>query len=144
MHHETVAEHFTGYFTLDEYDGSYARSRKMSGAEDQARADFFRLTDNYLIWTQVHGDYKDRAKAARFKPYEHWPQLYESCKRAVAAHSTDAFDCSFNGSETCAKIMDTAMRILKMEYGLNAPKWWLPLIYQLRGKPKYERKGATV
>ena len=56
--YETVADHFHGYFGGN-YDGSYHTPQA-----DAARRDFDRLTDNCLMWTQVHGDFKDAAKRA--------------------------------------------------------------------------------
>jgi hypothetical protein len=130
---ETVADHFAGYFTLDRYDGSHNYERKRGTPqyvmEEKARLDFYRLIPEHFSWTQVHGDLKTEWKKATFTPYPHWPELYESCKLAIAAHAGEWF----SGNETCAKIMDTAMHILRASHGMNAPRWWLAIMNQLRG-----------
>jgi hypothetical protein len=123
---ETVGERFQGYFVGD-YDGSYHTPQA-----DRARHDFDRLTDNRLLWTQVHGDFKDAAKRALFVPYPHWPELYQCCKDAVREHT--ALETQYVGGPTCAKIMRDAMTILRARHSLNVPRWWLPMMDQLRGK----------
>ena len=118
---ETIADHFAGYF-----------ARSYDGRQDDpaARADFCRLTNNYIMWTQVHGDFKNQAKAAAFVPYPHWRELHECCGLAVREWAKNRN--MWSGDITCARIMDTAMKVLRMKYGLNAPKWWLAMIVQLR------------
>ena len=131
----TIAEFFDGYFQLPEYDGSYGSTTgRDNDLGNVARRDFDRISRGHIIWAQAHGNFKDRAKAALFEPYPYWPQLYEACKLAVKSHVDDKYDQNFCGDETCAAVMDTAMRILRMKYGLNVPKFWLPIIYTLRGK----------
>lgn len=135
--YETVGEHFQGLFTAN-YDGSYHTARA-----EAARRDFDCLTNNSLLWTQVHGDFKDAAKRALFNPYPHWPELHECCRDSVRAH-TD-LETQFLGGVTCAKIMRDAMTILRERYGLNVPRWWLPLIDRLRGKDhEIERQRKPV
>jgi hypothetical protein len=128
---ETVADHFAGYF-----EGSYDGQQ----SDDRARAEFVRLTNSYIVWTQVHGDFKDKAKAAVFVPYPHWRELYECCGMAVREWSKDKYEY-FQGDITCARIMDTAMKILRMKYGLNTPKWWIPLMRTLRGEKQPQKSG---
>jgi hypothetical protein len=123
---ETVAEHFRGYFSSN-YDGSYQTPQS-----DHARHDFDRLTNFRLIWSQVHGNFKDAAKRALFKPYRHWPELYECCRDAIREHA--ALETLYSGEATCARIMRDAMTILRVRYGLNVPRWWLPIMDELRGK----------
>jgi hypothetical protein len=120
----TVGEHFRGYFVGD-YDGSYGTQKA-----DQARRDFSRLTNLKICWSQVHGDFKNAAKRSVFVPYPHWPQLYEACRDSIRAHAE--IGNWFSGANTCSKIMDDAMKILRARHGLNAPRWWLPLMKQLR------------
>ncbi|MBZ5534001.1 MAG: hypothetical protein LAO20_21430 [Acidobacteriia bacterium] len=124
--HTTVEEHFRGYFTGD-YDGSYQTPQA-----DRARHDFDRLTGFRLIWAQVHGNLKDAAKRALFKPYPHWPELYECCRDAIREHI--ALETEHSGGTTCARIMRDAMTILRVRHGLNVPRWWLPIMDELRGK----------
>lgn len=126
---ETVAQHFAGYFKAS-YDGRQD--------DEIARAEFLRLTNSHIVWTQVHGDFKDKAKAATFQPYPHWRELHECCGLAVREWSKDRYEY-FSGNITCAKIMQTAMQILKMTYGLNAPKWWIPLMRKLRGEEQQQK-----
>jgi hypothetical protein len=135
--YKTVEEHFRGYFSST-YDGSYHTPQS-----DRARLDFGQLTNLELDWAQVHGNFKDAAKRALFKPYEHWPELYECCRDAIREHS--ALETSYYGGPTCAKIMRDAMTILRARHGLNAPRWWLPIMDKLRGKNhKTEKlKSAT-
>ena len=125
---ETVAEHFQGYF-IGSYDGSYGTT-----ASDAARIDFDRLTEFKLLWAQVHGNFKDAAKRALFKPYPHWPELYKCCQDAIREHG--ALETEFSGGTTCARIMRDAMTILRVRHGFNVPRWWLPMMDELRGAPK--------
>jgi hypothetical protein len=122
--YETVADHFQGYFGGN-YDGSYHTPQA-----DAARRDFDRLTDNRLLWTQVHGDFKDAAKRALFVQYPHWRELHECCCDSVREHSK--LETQWVGGFTCAKIMRDAMTILRVRHGLKVPRWWLPMMDQLR------------
>jgi hypothetical protein len=124
--YNTVGEHFKGYF-VGEYTGSYHTPEA-----DRARHDFDKLTDSHLLWTQVHGDFKDAAKRALFVPYPHWRELHQCCKDAIREHT--ALGTQYVGETTCAKIMRDAMTILRARHGLNVPRWWLPLMDKLRGK----------
>jgi hypothetical protein len=123
---KSVTEHFQGFFT-GTYDGSYGTPQS-----DQARRDFSQLTDYHLIWAQVHGDFKDAAKRALFQKYPHWPELYQACKDAIREHCT--LETPFEGGNTLAKIMRDAMTILRARNGFNAPRWWLPIVDNLRGR----------
>jgi hypothetical protein len=122
---ETVGDHFQGYFT-GTFDGSYGTSQA-----DRARHDFDRLTNNWLLWTQVHGDFKDAAKRAVFVQYPHWSELYECCRDAIREHAV--LETQWVGKPTCAKIMRDAMTILRLRHNMKVPRWWLPLMDQLRG-----------
>jgi len=135
---ETVEDHFRGTFE-GTYDGSYG-----TRTADYARASFGRLTDCRIMWAQIHGDFKDAAKRALFVQYPHWPELYECCRDVIRAHAplnTQYID----GGHTCARIMREAMVVLRARYGVNAPRWWLPLLDAVRGKnhnvEKYRKQG---
>ena len=124
--YKTVAELFSGFFA-GSYDGSFHTPQA-----DRARHDFDRLTAYRLIWTQVHGDFKDAAKRALFQPYRYWPELYDSCRAAIQAHTE--LETQYEGEKTNANIMRDAMTILRERYGFNVPRWWLPIMDDLRGK----------
>jgi len=123
--HETVESHFRGYFQLPAYHGEYGNE---IGAI--ARRDFSMLTDSRISWAQVHGDFTDVAKRAMFQTYQHWPELYQAIKDVLEQHQQ--LGTFFNGAATCGKLMDDAMRLLKMRNGKNAPRWWIPLMKQVR------------
>jgi len=120
---KTLSEVFAGCFQHT-YDGS--QQDRVSYHE------FNLLTDNRISWTQVHGDVKDLAKRALFVPYPHWRELHECCGLAIrSAISLDK--TQLHSGIDCARIMGAAMAILKKKYGHDAPKWWLPLMRQVRG-----------
>jgi hypothetical protein len=127
--YETVVDHFQGYFTSESFDGSYDTPQS-----HRARHDFYQLTNNIISWAQVHGNFKDAVKRAKFQPYEHWPELYDCCRRIVREHS--ALETQWEGGYTCAKIMRDSMNLLRELYGLNVPRWWLPIMDDLRGAKK--------
>lgn len=127
----TVARQFAGYF-IGSYDGQQD--------DEQGRADFNRLTNFNIMWTQVHGDVKNATKRALFVPYAHWKELHECCGMAVRAHAVNGDD--YYGNLTCAKIMQTAMEILRKKYGLNAPKWWIPMMMELREDKAKPKRGG--
>lgn len=122
---KSVGEFFQGFFT-GTYDGSYGTPQA-----DRVRHDFDRLTDCHLMWSQVHGDFKNAAKRAVFQPYQHWPELYQCCKDAIREHA--ALGTTFEGGHTLAQVMRDAMTILRLRHRLNVPRWWLPLMDDLRG-----------
>jgi hypothetical protein len=127
---ETIADHFARYFG-SEWDGQYHTDfRDRTPGEVAAREDFCQLTNNAIIWTQIHGDFKNAAKRATFTPYPHWAKLHECCRDAVREHS--ALGDDWIGDFSAAKLMHTAMQILKKRYDINAPRFWLPMIRQLR------------
>ena len=130
MHDEqkTIAEYFNGYFE-GSYDGSYGTPRA-----DAPRDSFLRLTDCHIIWSQVHGSYKDKAKMVDFVPYQYWPELYECCAAIVRQWANDTVRHYWCGPATGARIMEDAMRLLKSRHGYNTPKWWIPCIRQMRGE----------
>lgn len=123
---KSVGQFFQGFFT-GTYDGSYGNSQS-----DCARHDFDRLTDYRASWTQVHGDFKDVAKRAIFQPYRHWAELHQACKDAIREHT--ALGTPYEGGHTLARIMRDAMTILRARHGANVPRWWLPIMDDLRGK----------
>jgi hypothetical protein len=125
--HETVKEHFAGYFTEPTYSGCYNNA-----ASDAARQSFSELTDGRIMWAQVHGDHKDIVKRAEFRQYPHWSELYDCVRSVLKCHAD--LDTEFLGAWTCARIMGDAMSLLKKRYGKNAPVWWLPIMQTLRGK----------
>lgn len=120
-----VSEVFNQHFQRA-YDGSKD--------DEYARADFMRLTNFQIVWTQVHGDFKDVAKRATFQSYPHWRELHECC--GIAVRETIAADkmCLYSDI-MCARIMGAAMAILRSKYGFNAPKWWIAVMNQLRARP---------
>jgi hypothetical protein len=122
---KTLKDYFNGYF-VGEYDGSY-------GTEEshQARRDFSQLTNCRIIWSQVHGDFKNAAKRALFQPYPYWPELYQACKDAIRAHVE--LDTTYSDTPPLAKIMRDAMTILRERHSCNVPRWWLPIMDELRG-----------
>lgn len=121
----TVAARFAGYFQ-GTYDGSYDTPEA-----EQPRADFIRLTNYLIMWAQVHGNFKDAVKREIFQPYPHWKELHECCGRIVRQYAKDGE--YWDGEVTGARMMNDAMRLLKSLYGFNAPRWWIPMIRQMRG-----------
>jgi hypothetical protein len=122
---DTVKEQFSQVFTDPDYDGSYH-----TPLAESARASFVELTGGIIMWTQVHGDFKNVVKRGLFEPYPHWSELYRSCRAVVEAHA--ALNTQFSGDVTRARIMGDAMALLRAKYGHNAPKWWLRIMNQLR------------
>jgi hypothetical protein len=119
---KTVVEQFQGLFQ-HEYEGAQK--------DERARLDFMCLTNYKITWTQVHGDFKDVAARARFVPYPHWKELHECC--GIAVRETIAADkMVFYSDIMCARMMGAAMQILMDKYGLKAPRWWYPLMKELR------------
>ena len=129
---ETVREQFADVFLPGStYDGSYHTDTDWS-RDEKAQESFRRLTDGCIVWTQVHGDVKNAVKAAMFQPYPHWPQLYECARDIVEQHRR--LNTSFHGDITCAKLMRDTMTLLRARYGVNAPKWWLPIMDKLQNR----------
>lgn len=122
----TVAARFAGYFG-EVYDGSYDTREA-----EQPRADFIRLTNYQIMWAQVHGNFKDAVKRETFQPYPHWKELHECCGRIVRQYAKDRV--YWQGDITGARMMNDAMRLLRSLYGINAPRWWIPLMRQMRGE----------
>ncbi len=130
---ESVKEHFTGLFAEPEYDGSYHDSSGFpTPLAEHASASFRALTDGALVWTQVHGDFKNAVKRSMFVPYAHWPELYGCCRDIVKSHAD--IGTQWWGPLTAAKLMSDAMTLLRERHGVNAPRWWLPIINRLRGR----------
>jgi hypothetical protein len=129
---ETVKSYFEGTFEPgSSYDGGYHTDTDWS-RDEQAQEAFRRLTDRRMSWCQVHGDFKSAVKAAMFQPYAHWPQLYECARDIVEQHRR--LNTSFHGDITCAKLMGDTMALLRARYKLNVPKWWLPIMNDIRGR----------
>ena len=129
----TVKEWFAGSFTQPHYDGSYHDARGFrTAASEEASHSFAALTDSHIIWSQVHGNFKDATKRALFTPYPHWPELYDACQRVVRAHSE--LGTEWWGPLTAAKLMGDAMTVLREKYGHQVPRWWLPVMNGLRGR----------
>ena len=128
---ERVKDHFEGTFAPGStYDGCYHTDYERP--DEQAEESFRRLTFGRIIWTQVHGDYKNAVKSAMFQPYPNWPQLYECARDIVEQHRR--LNTSFHGDVTCAKLMGDTMALLRARYGMNVPRWWVPIIKALRGQ----------
>ena len=124
------------YITLaDKFNGHFQRPYDGRQDDELGRADFCRLTNNHIIWTQVHGDFKNVEKRALFVPYPHWRELHECCGVAVA-ESIKADPYCFYSDPACARIMGAAMVILRKKYGLNVPRWWIPVMNEVRGVKK--------
>jgi hypothetical protein len=129
----TVKEKFNGLFTQQRYDGSYHDATGFrTAASEEASRSFFALTDGAVVWTQVHGDFKDAAKRAMFAPYAHWPELYDALRSVIRAHGD--LGTEWWGSATGAKVMGDAMTVLREKYGHSVPRWWLPVMNRLRGR----------
>ena len=127
---ENVKEQFADVFLPGTtYDGRY-HTDAWPPEDEQARESFNRLTDGRIIWTQVHGDVKNAVKAAMFQPYPNWPQLYECARDIVEQHRR--LNTYYAGDVTCAKLMGDTMALLRARYGLNVPRWWVPIIKALR------------
>jgi hypothetical protein len=131
--HVTVAEHFRGHFTAPTYDGSYGTEQAYD-----VSSSFFTLSGSRMNWSQVHGDFKNVVKRGMFEPYPHWPELYDCARRVVKGNSD--LGLSFCGDLTCAKMMSEVMTLLREKHGHNVPRWWLPIMGQLRGKPTWSAK----
>lgn len=133
--HTTVAEYFKGFFTKN-YDGGFGWPQDIVGRED-----FDRLTYGRIIWTQVHGDFKDAAKRALFNPYPYWPELHKACRDVIREHAK--LETEFSGPDTCARIMRDAMKVLRARHGVNTPRWWLPLMDQIAGRDRQEQPAKS-
>jgi hypothetical protein len=121
----TVEKRFAGYFGST-YDGSYNTPES-----EQPRADFIRLTNYQIMWAQVHGNFKDAVKRETFQSYPHWKELHDCCGRIVRQYAADGI--YWQGEITGARMMNDAMRLLKSLHGFNTPRWWIPLMRQMRG-----------
>jgi len=121
----TVKEHFTEFFSQPVYDGSYG-----TDASVEARQSFGALTDNIIVWAQVHGDHKNAVARAAFVKYPNWPELYACCRDVIRAHAE--LGTEFWGPLTCAKLMGDSMELLRGRHKVNAPRWWLPIMARLR------------
>jgi hypothetical protein len=123
----------TTWSTLEEkFRGCFERIYRGNQDDRAARYEFGLLTNNHILWTQVHGDFKDLAKRLKFEPYPHWTKLHECCGHAIR----EAIKMDPKGlycDSACAKIMDAAMVHLRTKYSLNAPRWWIPLKRKLQG-----------
>lgn len=122
----SIKEQFAGFFEMPNYDGSYG-----TPGSHVARHDFSQLTNGAIMWSQVHGDFKDAAKRVLFTPYQHWPELYESCRAVLKAHRD--LDTQHWGPATNAKLMGDVMTVLREKHKANVPRWWLPIMNGLRG-----------
>jgi hypothetical protein len=119
---KTIAQYFAGCF-MGDYDG-----RQDDAA---ARRDFSLLTCHRIMWTQAHGDFKDIEKRLDFTPYPHWRELHECC--GLVVHEAIRMDSRLQWTQPqAARLMDYAMKVLRKKYGFNAPRWWIPLMNQLR------------
>jgi hypothetical protein len=127
----TVKEHFAEFFAQPVYDGSYHDTRGFrTDASEEASASFAALTNNIIIWTQVHGDVKNAVARAACIQYPNWPELYSCCRDVIRAHGE--LGSEFWGPLTCAKLMGDAMQLLRGRHKVNVPRWWLPIMSKLR------------
>ncbi|HWO35666.1 MAG TPA: hypothetical protein VNO32_43290 [Candidatus Acidoferrum sp.] len=126
----TVKEHLGDCFKQQRYDGGYHDSTGFRTPEsEEASESFRRISVGKIQWPQVHGDFKDAAKRAMFDPYPNWAELYECCRLVVKAN----IELNKNWNElTAAKIMGDVMTVMRQKYGLNVPKFWLPIMRTLR------------
>jgi hypothetical protein len=139
---EKVSQHFAGYFQLEIYAGEYGSAGGHQPANArQAGHDFDRLTDNQLIWTQAHGDFKSVAARATFQPYQHWAELYQACKDCLREHGPGKLETFYYGPATNAQIMGDVMELMRRRHGLNCPKWWLAIMKKLRGQTPLKIKA---
>jgi len=126
---QTNAAKFAGLF-----EGTYDGRQE----DEKARASFMAISNHRITWTQVHGDVKNAAKAVLFEPYPHWQELYECCglvvRAAVKIDKTQIYT-----ERGCARIMGDAMTVMMKKYGLKVPRWWIPIMQELRGekRPKW-------
>ena len=128
-----LVEQFAHIFRYPTYDGSYHGANGFrTPASEEACGSFFELTHGNVVWSQVHGDFKSVVARGLFQPYEHWPELYECCRKIIEGHA--ALNTVFEGDDTRAKIMGESMALLKAKYGYRVPRWWLPVMNKLRGK----------
>lgn len=128
----TVKEQLGECFKQARYDGSYHDSTGFrTPASDEAAASFSRISFGKIQWPQAHGDLKDAAKRVLFTPYPNWAELYECCKLVVKAN----IDLNKSWDEqTAAKTMGDVMTVMRKKHDLNVPKWWFPIMKQLRGQ----------
>lgn len=132
---ETIKEQFRDYFTQARYDGSYG-----TDASVEARQSFSELTGGSIVWSQVHGDFKDVVKRGLFTPYPHWTELYDCVRIVLVQHA--ALNTEFIGDFSRARIMGETMALLKAKYKANAPKCWLPIMNALRASEKHRTVTA--
>jgi hypothetical protein len=124
-----IRDQFCECFTQSSYDGSYG-----TDAAIEARQSFSELTAESVIWSQVHGDFKNVVARGMFQPYPHWAELYECARVVLAGHA--ALGTEFDGDPTRARLMGDAMALLRAKYKANVPKWWLPIMNKLRASAK--------
>lgn len=127
-----VENRFAGHFMLAGYKGTYGTNESAI-----ARQDLAILTENLIVWSQVHGDFKDAAKRVLFQPYLHWPELYQCCKDVLREHIK--LESAYLGPFTSAKIMGDVMTVMRARHKLNTPPWWLAIMRKLREKASKEK-----
>ena len=127
--HETIKEQFRECFTQASYDGSYG-----TDASVEARQSFSELTAGRVVWSQVHGDFKNVVARGMFQPYPHWSELYDCIRIVLVQHA--ALNTEFIGDYSRARIMGETMQLLRAKYKVNAPKCWLPIMNALRATGK--------
>jgi hypothetical protein len=119
----------------DKFAGTFEGVYDGSQDNEAARYSFVALTNYRIIWTQVHGDFKNAAKVVLFEPYPHWRELHECCglvvRAAVKMDKTQIYT-----ERGCARMMGDAMTVLMKKYGHRVPRWWIPLMQELRGERK--------
>jgi hypothetical protein len=126
---ETIKAQFRECFTQERYDGSYG-----TDASAEARQSFSELTGGSIVWSQVHGDFKNVTARCMFQPYQHWTELYDCVRVVLVQHA--ALNTEFIGDYSRARIMGETMAVLKAKHKANAPKCWLPIMNALRASGK--------
>ena len=91
------------------------------------------LSDNEDIETLSQGEFNVRNSSYVSYPYKQ--QLLECCNLAIQELSNEPY----LGSKSHARVMGRSMELLREDYGLDAPKGWIPVLRTLRSKAASSR-----
>jgi hypothetical protein len=97
-------------------------------------ADFIQISDDAVLEEIINKISDGEYGINSLDQYDCASELEKACRQAVREKAT----CPFLGKESCAGIMSRVMDILRVQFGLDVPSPWLPVLKTLR-----EKKGPT-